>query len=137
MCIRLSGSVARNTATDMPAPVHSNLSYVITPSHSTIRSSRALPTAGAATAMNHDQAQCPDYSCLGPDYEIVDSSGQSQGKHAAQATSQSRRLSQRYEYSEVHLAADGGATASTHYEVPLNLRQNETKENEDYSHLKH
>ena len=125
----------------MDMPVRSNLNYVTTSSHSTIKSSQALPTANAATPMNQDQAQCPDYSCLGPDYEIVDSRGQSQGKYVVQAASQSRWISQRHEYSETHLAADGGVTeskGSTHYEVPLNSRQNsETKEDEDYSHLKH
>ena len=53
------------------------------------------------------------------------------------------QLSERYEYSEAHLATlnenalwpEGLENAN--YEVPLNLGQNVSNESEDYSHLKH
>ncbi len=117
----------------MDMPVRSNLSYVTTPSHSTRATSQAISTG--ATIANRDEAQCPDYSCIGPDYETIDSRRQSQRKNRAQA----RLLSERYEYSEAHLATDGGGATerSANYEVPLNLRQNECMEDEDYSHLQY
>ena len=83
----------------------------------------------AGATMNQDQTQCLDYGCLGPDYETIDSRRQSQRKHQVQAG----LLSERYEYSEAHLATDGGASgpeASADYEVPL-------KQNVGTEDLKH
>ena len=83
-----------------------------------------------------------DYSSIGPDYETIDSrSGQSQRKKKSGATAV--QLSERYEYSEAHLATLNEnalwpeGLGSTNYEVPLNLRQNVNAESEAYSHLKY
>ena len=77
-----------------------------------------------------------DYSRFGPDYETVDSSNRPpRRKNQIPAAA---RLSERYEYSEAHLAAlNEEGLGSANYEVPLNLRQNVSTENEDYSHLQH
>ncbi len=130
---RLPEPQSVNRSDTMAMLVRSNLSYVTTPSHSTRAISQAVSTG--ATITNRDEAQCPDYSCLGPDYETTDSRRQSQRKNQAQA----RLISEKYEYSEAHLATDGGGAieGSVNYEVPLNLRQNECTENEDYSRLKY
>lgn len=120
----------------MDMPLRSNLvSYVTTPSHSTRTTPHAVSGADATT-VNQDEAHYSDYSCLGPNYEAIDTStrSDSQRKNLAQA----RLISERYEYSEAHLAIDGGATEeSANYEVPMNLRQKECVKDEDYSHLKY
>ena len=125
----------------MDMPVSSNLSYVKAPdshmSNSTIKA-RGACTSRAVTVNQLEGGAGPDYSSFGPDYEIIDSrSGQSQRKNQVPAG----RLSERYEYSEAHLAtlnenAPEGL-GSVNYEAPLNLGQNVSTESEDYSHLKH
>ena len=52
----------------------------------------------------------------------------------------SARLSERYEFSDAHLAAAGGrggvqGEVAMDYEVPQNSRQNE--DHDEYSHLQH
>ncbi len=132
----------------MDMPVRSNLSYATTPPpHSTTKSCGAVPPeAGSADAIattivtEQDEAHGdgPDYSCLGPQYETIDSSSREpQGKN--EAATRARLLSERYEYSETHCvvaATDGRTTEeSTGYE---SIKQNQcTAENEEYSHLKH
>ena len=128
----------------MDMPVHNNSSYVTTLSpNSTTKTSETAPpeaitVSADATVVNQDEAHCdsPNYSCLGPQYETIDSRRESQSKNQARA----RLLSERYEYSEAHcrVATDDGTTeASVQYEVPSNLKQMDCTENEDYSHLKH
>lgn len=140
---RLSKSRVVNRSNTMDMPVRNNLSYVTTPSpRSTTKTSGAAPpVAGSAdTAIQvnpEDEAQCdgPNYSCLGPQYETIDSRRKSQSlKNQAHA----RLLSERYEYSEAHCVAatDGGefkTEESANYEVPVK----QGTESEDYSHLKY
>ena len=138
---RLSESVDHGKNNTMDVPVRSNLSYVKAPdshtSNSTIKARRAC-TSRAVTVNQLEGGAGPDYSSFGPDYETIDSrSGQSQRKNQVP----SGQLSARYEYSEAHLATlienTPEGLGSVNYEVPLNLRQNVSIENEDYSHLKH
>ena len=113
----------------------SNLSYNTTPSESITKISRICPSQAVSVRdTNQGSEACPEYSSFGPDYETIDSRRQSQRKNQTQA----RLLSERYEYSEAHLATgDGVPEESANYEVPLSLRQNVCTEDEDYSHLKH
>jgi hypothetical protein len=128
-------------------PVRSNLSYATTPSpHSTTKSCGAVPPESGsvdaiATTIVTEQYEAhsdgPDYSCLGPQYETIDTrSREPQGK--TEAATRARLLSERYEYSETHCVAaatDGGtAGESTGYE---SIKQNQCTGNEEYSHLKH
>ena len=127
----------------MEMPVHSNQSYVQAPAHtgasnSTTKARGDCRSQAVTVTVSQlkDGAADPDYSSFGPDYESIDSSGPKQPQRRGEVPA--GRLSQRYEYSEAHLATlneEGLAGAS--YEVPLNLRQNVTTESEDYSHLKH
>ena len=102
--------------------------------------------AGSAndTIINQGEAphDGPEYSCLGPQYETIDSSrreSQSQKNQKAR----SRLLSERYEYSETHCmaAADGGTATvenASYAEIPMNFKQEQySTENANYSHLKH
>ena len=92
-----------------------------------------------------------DYSRIGPSYETLDSSGPRRQQTGAAAgrnvgrNQDSARLSERYEFSEPHLAmisagAAGGPAggiqgeAAVHmdYEVPV-----QSGEHEEYSHLQH
>ena len=120
-------------------PVCSNLSYVITPSHSTTRISDSETCPSQVRDTNQGSEVCPEYSSFGPDYETIDSRRQSQ--RINQTHARDRLLSERYEYSEAHLeaatAAGGVPEVSANYEVPLSLGQNVCTEDEDYSHLKH
>ena len=92
-----------------------------------------------------------DYSRIGPSYEIINSSsprrqrkGPAAGRNVGR-NQDSARLSERYEFSEPHLAmisarAAGGpgggiqGEAAVHmdYEVPV-----QSGEHEEYSHLQH
>ena len=129
----------------MEMPVHSNRSYVKAPAHtgapdSTTKTrgdyrSQAMAVTVTVSQLE-DGASGPDYSSFGPDYESIDSSGSKQSQRRGEVPA--GRLSQRYEYSEAHLATlnEEGLDGAS-YEVPLSLRQNVTTESEDYSHLKH
>ena len=124
----------------MEMPVHSNRSYVQAPVHTGASNSttkaRGDCCSQAATVTVEDGASAPDYSSFGPDYESIDSSGPKQPQRRGEVPA--GRLSQRYEYSEAHLATlNEEGLDGANYEVPLNLRQNMTTESEDYSHLKH
>ena len=125
----------------MDMSVRSNLSYVKIPdshtSNSTTKAKGDCPSR-VVTVNQLEGGAGPDYSSIGPDYETIDSgSGQSQRKNQVPAV----RLSEKYEYSEVHQATlnenapEGLGSAS--YEVLLNLRQNMSTASGDYSHLKH
>lgn len=131
----------------MDMPVRNNLSYATTPPpQSTTKTCGAVPheagsTDGiiaASTIVNQDVADHdgPEYSYLGPQYETISSSRETQDKNQA---AHARLLSERYEYSEAHcvqVATDNGGAAgeSVGYE---NLEQNQCTENEEYSHLKY
>ena len=127
----------------MEMPVHGNRSYVQAPVHtgasnSTTKARGDCHSQAVTVTVSQleDGAADPDYSSFGPDYESIDSSGSKQPQRRGEVPA--GQLSQRYEYSEAHLATlneEGLAGAS--YEVPLSLRQNVTTESEDYSHLKH
>ena len=119
----------------MNMSVHSNQSYVKEPG----ASNSTTKARGAQAVAIHNQLEDgagPDYSRFGPDYETVDSSNQPpRRKNQAPAAA---HLSERYEYSEAHLATlNEEGLGNANYEVPLNLRQNVSAENEDYSHLQH
>ena len=121
-------------------PIRSNLSYVKAPCQLdlTTQTRGAHHSQAVATQNSNHQLEGgagADYSSIGPDYETIDSRTQSQRKNQVPAG----RLSERYEYSEAHLATlnESVPERSANYEVPLNLRQNVSTEDEDYSHLKH
>ena len=118
----------------MDMPVCSNLSYMKAPCPSDLTTKTRGAHPSQAVASNHqlEGGAGADYSSIGPDYETIDSKTQSQRKNQVPAG----KLSERYEYSEVHL--NGSVPeGSANYNVPLNLRQNVSTEDEDYSHLKH
>ena len=90
-------------------------------------------TPGAAT----------EYSRIGPSYETIANSNCLRRQQQPVAGVSAARLSERYEFSEPHLAAmisagrSGGtqgneAAAAMDYEVPLQSGQHE-----EYSHLQH
>ena len=106
---------------------------------------QALQETDASTA-------AADYSRIGPSYETIDSSGPGRQQPVAAAgrrniaDSQLVRLSERYEFSELHQAmasnlasggrGDGGdvqgEAVAMDYEVPCR-----SEEHEAYSHLQH
>ena len=116
-------------------PVHSNLSYVTAPTTTTKSSGTLSQPVSAGSTKIQDDAHGPDYSSVAPNYETINTMKQSQRKNQAH----SRLLSERYEYSEAHLATltESVPEESANYEVPLSLRQNVCTEDGDYSHLKH
>ena len=110
----------------MEMPINRNISYATRPSHSS-QADAARPGAAA------------EYSRIGPSYET----SRRQLQPVAGRNQDSARLSDRYEFSEPHLAmisagaAGGGGTqgeaaVSTEYEVPV-----QSGEHEEYSHLQH
>ena len=126
-----------NNSTEIPT--RNNLSYV-TGSRSRSQALQETETDASATAA--------DYSRIGPSYETIDSSGPRRQRTGAAAernvgrNQNSARLSERYEFSESHLAmisagaagGPGGGEAAVHmdYEVPV-----QSGEHEEYSHLQH
>ena len=103
--------------------------------------SQALQETNASVA-------AADYSRIGPSYETINSSSPRRQRTGAAAernvgrNQNSARLSERYEFSESHLAmisagaagGPGGGEAAVHmdYEVPV-----QSGEHEEYSHLQH
>ena len=124
-------------------PIHNNQSYVQAPAHtgtsnSTTKAREDYPSQAVACTVSQleDGAAGPDYSSFGPDYESINSSRPKQSQRKGQVPA--GRLSQRYEYSEAHLATlHEEGLGNANYEVPLSSRQNMKTESEDYSHLKH
>ena len=117
-------------------PVHNNLSYLKASCPADLTTKTGAHPSQVARDTNHIQGGAgADYSSIGPDYETIDSRTQSQRKNQVPVV----RLSERYEYSEAHLTTlnESVPEGSANYEVPLNLRQNMSTEDEDYSHLKH
>jgi hypothetical protein len=111
-------------------PVNRNISYVTTPS--TASGAQAIDTEGGTGA-------AIEYSRIGPSYETTNHSRRQQpvlsGRNRVSAS-----LSERYEFSEPHLATGGlrggvagqGEAAAMDYEVPL-----QSGEHAEYSHLQH
>jgi hypothetical protein len=146
-CInRLSESIDRGRNNTMDMPVRSNQCYTKAPaaahtgaSNSTTQARGGYPSNSQPVVVSQfEDGTGPDYSSFGPDYETIDSrSKQPQRKGQVPGG----RLSERYEYSEAHLATLNETApeglGSANYEAPLSLRQNVGMENEDYSHLKH
>ena len=140
VCITIHshGPVDRNS-TDVP--VRRNVSYANTASHSTTSGSQGAQ--GAAGQNETDTAAAADYSRIGPSYETIDSRRQQPAVTMMGRDQVSQaRLSERYEFSEPHLAAmisagggggtQGEAAAAMDYEPPL-----QNGEHEEYSHLQH
>ena len=120
----------------MNMPVHSNQSYVKSPGASN-STTKARGAQVVAIQNQLEDGAGLDYSRFGPDYETVGSSNQPP-RRKNQVPAAAARLSERYEYSEAHLATlNEEGLGSANYEVPLNLRQNVSAENEDYSRLQH
>jgi hypothetical protein len=128
----------------MDMPVRSNQSYTKAPaaahtgaSNSTTQARGGYPSNSQTVVVSQfEDGTGPDYSSFGPNYESIDSRKQpaAERKNPVPAG----RLSERYEYSEAHLATlNKEGLGSADYEIPLNLRQNVEIESGDYSHLKH
>ena len=130
--LRSAKYVDKNT-TDMS--VGRNISYATTPSRSTTNG----PQAVTATAQG-ETGPAAEYSSFGPSYEALNSRRQ---QPVAARNRVSARLSERYEFSDAHLAAAAGGRggvqgeATMDYEVPQNSRQLQNGENDEYSHLRH
>jgi hypothetical protein len=112
-------------------PINRNVSYVTSPS--TTSGAQAIDTVGHTGAAT-------EYSRIGPSYETTNHSRRQQqpvsGRNRVSAS-----LSERYEFSEPHLAMisagrSGGIgqseAAAMDYEVPL-----QSGEHAEYSHLQH
>jgi hypothetical protein len=119
-----------NNSTDFP-----NISRYVTSS-----------TTGSQGQGTDASAAAADYSRIGPSYETIDSRRQHQPEAGGRGNMAALvRFSERYEFSEPHLAMaasarpDGGVgrgeAAAMDYEVPLNSSQSEGYE--DYSRLQH
>ena len=116
-----------------------NISYVMAPS-----------TSGAQAINTIDQTSAAEYSRIGPSYEAVVTANSNHSRRQQPVSvgrnQHSARLSERYEFSEPHLAmisagAAGGPGGGTQgeaavrpvdYEVPV-----QSGEHEEYSHLQH
>ena len=109
-------------------------------------------TSGLQAQGTDASAAAADYSRIGPSYEAIDSRIQHQpeaGGRGNVATLAS--LSERYEFSEPHLAMaasarpggdEGGGVgqgeaAALDYEVPLNSSLSQSEGHEEYSYLQH
>ena len=139
--------------------VRRNVSYEITPSHSTTSVQAVFRRAAGQNDDTDSAAANYDYSRIGPSYETINSRRQQPSAAAVammarsdhdQSVSQAARLSGRYEFSDAHLAAtactagagvDGGQKeAGSEYEVPQKLSTmqiEENEENEGYAHLQY
>ena len=108
-----------------------NISYTTTPSRSTTNRPQAVTATGQGGT-----GPAAEYSSFGPSYEALNSRRQ---QPVATRNLVSARLSERYEFSDTHLAAAGGRGSvqrevAMDYEVPQNSRQIELDE---YSHLQY
>ena len=119
------------TSTEMA--VSRNISYYITaPSHPT------SVTQATRAASESETGGAAEYSRIGPSYEtIVNSNHSRRQQPVAERNHVSARLSERYEFSEAHLAVARGSggvqgEVAMDYEVPLN-----SSEHEECSHLQH
>ena len=110
----------------------------------------APSTSGAQAIDTIDQTSAAEYSRIGPSYEAVITAKSSHSRRqqpvSVGGNQGSARLSERYEFSEPHLAMISGGAAGgpgrgtqgeaavwpVDYEVPL-----QSGEHEEYSHLQH
>ena len=128
-------STGRGKNNTINMPVHNNQSYVKAPGASN-STTKARGAQAVAIQSQLDNGAGPNYSRFGPDYKTINSSKQPQRKNQIPAAAV--HLSEQYEYSEAHLATlNEEGLGNPNYEVPLNLRQNVSTENEDYSRLQH
>ena len=123
-------------STEMPI-LSGNISYVTAP---LISGAQAMDTI--------DQTGTAEYSRIGPSYEAVITANSNHSRRQQPVSvgrnQHSARLSERYKFSESHLAmisagaAGGGGTRGeaavwpVDYEVPL-----QSEKHEEYSHLQH
>ena len=139
---RSSIPVERNS-TDVP--IRRNLSYTTAPSQSTTGGSQATQVGTLRTTEGETDAVA-DYSRIGPWYETIDSRRQQSAAILAERSRDqvSARLSERYEFSEAHVAVAGGdggvhgiegEVGRVDHEASQNLRQIE--QHEEYSRLQH
>ena len=114
--------------------VDRNISYVTAPSH--LITSRPQATQTARAGDQNGPGAAAEYSRIGPSYETSRRQQPAVGRNRVSA-----RLSERYEFSEPHLAmvsaAGGGGgcvqgEAAMDYEVPL-----QSEEYKGYSYLQH
>ena len=113
-----------------------NVSYLGTPP-STTSGAQAINTVG------HMPGAATEYSRIGPSYETITNSNPSSRQQSlpSRGNRVSASLSERYEFSESHLATGQGGggsrvgqreAAPVEYEVPFN-----SGELTEYSHLQH
>ena len=125
MCLHVMPYVViRINSNSVEVAVNRNISYETGPSRST-SGLQATQTTGPGAAA--------EYSRIGPSYENT----RQQLQPVAGRNRVSARLSERYEFSDPHLAmiSVGGGTqgeVAMDYEEPLRF-----KDHEDYSHLQH
>ena len=130
--LRSAKPVKKNT---MDMSVGRNISYATTPSHSTTSGPQAITATGQG-----ETGPAAEYSNFGPSYETLNSKRQ---QPVAARNRVSARLSERYEFSDAHLAAAAGGRGGVQgevgmdYEVPQNSRRLQNEENDEYSHLQH
>ena len=112
--------------------VRRNVSYTTNPSRSTTSGPQATVTATG----QGETGPAAEYSSFGPSYETLNSRRQ---QLMAARNLVSARLSERYAFSDAHLAAVAGVQGEVEvgmdYEVPQNSRQN--GDHDEYSHLQH
>ena len=130
---QISSTLVDNRSVEMP--VSQNISYVTAPSHSKsgYQTTQATRTAGDQGG----SGAAAEYSRIGPSYATTVNSRRQQA--VAGRNRVSARLSERYEFSEAHLAmaSAGGSSGgqretAMEYEVPL-----QSGEHDEYSHLQH
>ena len=129
---RSSTAVDRNP-TDVPS--RTNICYGRTLSHSTTSGLQAIQEAG-----QRGTVAAAEYSRIGPSYEVTINTRRQQPAVAGR-NQVSARLSERYEFSEAHLAtadSSGGGQGEVDmdYEV-LSMRQTEAHAHDEYSHLQY
>ena len=136
--------VDRNsTNINVGVPVRRNISYATTLSHSTTSGPQGVQAASARQNDTETDTAAADYSRIGPSYETINHNADTRREQPLAAVVAGRnrvsaRLSERYEFSEVHLTAVAGAASASGGggQVMQNLRQLQ-EYSDDYSHLHH
>ena len=112
VCITFhSRSHVDRNSTNVGVPVRRNISYATTLSHSTSGPQRVQATSARQNDTETDTAA--DYSRFGPSYETINHNVNTRREQPATVVAGrnrvSARLSERYEFSEAHLAAVHGS----------------------------